>query len=284
MTKPSLTRDFVKMCHEIGALSSLVQGGGGNVSLKVDNNRMLVKGSGLKLRDVTEADGFANVDYQEIKRLLVSDELTEEAFGQAVNKTNSLEAFRPSMETGFHAVLGRCVIHSHSVYANVLNCSLEGLDCVRTLFPDASFVPYVSPGRSLAQKILELSESKYIFLENHGLIVQAQSAEQCLYLHGHVNDKVQEYLNLPRFELVNNHTLPLEFMHDNPLFPDQVVYTSGSLPKKHSDIRQEIVSAYCYIHENITCNGLTPKYLPSEDAFSLLKMEAEKFRMDAIKQ
>ena len=117
---------FVRMSRYLGEQPAYAQGGGGNTSAKLTDRRMIVKASGLTLASVTETGGFAEVDFVTIRDYLHEPSEDEDAFNAAVNATNRADGFRPSMETGFHAILDGYVLHSHSVYANVLNCAVEG--------------------------------------------------------------------------------------------------------------------------------------------------------------
>ena len=197
MAERSDLQDFVAMCLHVGASSAFVQGGGGNISIKLQNDRMLVKASGTKLSEVSETAGYAEVDFKLIRRMLHEAELPEDAFNAKVTNSNTLKSYRPSMETGFHAALGQCVVHSHSVYANVLTCSEEGESIINDLFPTATFITYVPPGLELAKQIFKHATSDIFFLANHGLIVQGKTKPECLRLHDHINETIQNHLQLP---------------------------------------------------------------------------------------
>ena len=75
---------------------------------------------------------------------------------QTINlpKYNSL---RPSIETGFHSLLKKYVIHSHSVYSNILACSKSFEDLTMNLFKKDKFIiiPYFAPGTILTRNILK---------------------------------------------------------------------------------------------------------------------------------
>ena len=128
MSEKATYKNFVELCQVLGENVAYFQGGGGNTSVKLENSRMVIKGSGLRLKDIQNADGYADVDYKAITNYMLNIDLAEDVFNAKVMATNVIQKHRPSMETGFHAVLGNYVVHSHSVYVNVLNCSYEGLN------------------------------------------------------------------------------------------------------------------------------------------------------------
>lgn len=56
-------KDFLLISKYADMREDLVQAGGGNSSLELDGERMLIKESGVQLADVTETDGFSVVNY-----------------------------------------------------------------------------------------------------------------------------------------------------------------------------------------------------------------------------
>ena len=59
--------DFITMCQIIGTKIDYVQGGGGNASCKHSDNTMAIKASGFTIGEMTETDGYADVDYVKIR-------------------------------------------------------------------------------------------------------------------------------------------------------------------------------------------------------------------------
>ena len=92
--------ELARMSQTVGERNDYVQGGGGNTSVKLDNGLMAVKASGIRLAQVTETDGFAVVEVETLK-----DVTSEQGYKPA----------RPSVEAGFHALLGKFVLHTHPV-------------------------------------------------------------------------------------------------------------------------------------------------------------------------
>lgn len=199
--------DFILISRYAGMREDLVQAGGGNSSVKLDRERMLVKASGVQLADVTETEGYCVVDYR-----MVKDFMKELVMGTAkdsadeVLKKALLKGKRPSIETFLHAVTGKVTLHTHSLPANVLAASREGMGKLEQLFPEALFVGYATPGAGLAKEYynayLEKSGGRedaaypLVFLENHGLVTSGDTAEDVIRLTDEVSIKIEEAVSL----------------------------------------------------------------------------------------
>ena len=55
-------QDLIRMSNEVGSDPDLVQGGGGNTSVKTPDGRMYVKASGTALGEMSEEAGYRLVD------------------------------------------------------------------------------------------------------------------------------------------------------------------------------------------------------------------------------
>lgn len=186
-------RDFARLSQTTGARRDYVQGGGGNTSVKLNDQLMAVKASGFCLGDVTPNSAYAVMDYAAIRSFYVSHEAAEyedtEKAGSEQAKAATLmvegvPALRPSVEAGFHSLLGRFVVHSHSVYANLACCAAEMKQILSESLAGADFswgmVPYIDPGARLSFAIRdELIRSKresgktptVLFMHDHAVVL-----------------------------------------------------------------------------------------------------------------
>ena len=209
-------RELETISRTIGTSPAYVQGGGGNTSVKLDDELMAVKASGFSLSQVSAQGGFVVVNYKKINAFY--DSLDGNSGHDAEKKINEvvqasivdlpgIERLRPSVEAGFHSLLDRYVIHTHPVYANILCCSEEGESIARRLFESKLpmlWIPYVNPGFGLSMRIREEMKklpygAKYpsaVFMQNHGLIITAGSREECLELHEMVNSEIKKHFNI----------------------------------------------------------------------------------------
>lgn len=261
-------KTFVEMCAKIGAMKDYVQGGGGNASVKHDGNKMAIKASGFTIGEITETSGYADVDYIKIREYhtdVPTSELEEReknstpftmscVFPNAEGKT-----LRPSVETGFHSLMKKYVMHTHPVYANIITCADGGKELANKILGDMDFVwiPYINPGFSLTLAIKDAIDEyeskkgvfpKVIFLENHGLVTTSDDAEECTNLHIEVNEMIKTYLKSDDFynsiDLVKvedafvcsnafvsdfTSTFGVDEITRSILYPDQLVYLNAAL-------------------------------------------------------
>lgn len=257
----------------VGNLPEMVQGGGGNTSVKLDGELMAVKASGLRLNQVTSGGGFAVVKYKRIAEYYENVDLDSnidyESDSVEFVKANTVELqglkkLRPSVEAGFHSILKKYVIHSHSVYANILCCSQNGRELADRIFegnsPGFIWVPYIKPGFSLTLKIKEEIGRRVrrgegfpaaVFMENHGLIVNSDDCGECATLHAEVNGRIRQYLGMvepyPQVRLekagegkylsktgyildfFQTNAAESDFFEKTVLYPDQIVYLNGNV-------------------------------------------------------
>ena len=279
-------KELVFMSRDIGYDPACTQGGGGNTSVKLDEEQMAIKSSGKALKEMTGDDGYSIVNYKKIRSYLYSSHPGEHTFLQELTSSTIEGYTRPSMETGFHALLGGYVIHTHSVYANLLTCSKEGKDIASKLFEKALWLDYVTPGYELTLAIKETIQENdlnegIIFLKNHGIIVTAQTAQSVLNLHKDIHTKIQNYFKLSEdaFEFEDTKDIP-DLSKNYMLFPDQVVYTLGNEEDLKTTSAQEISAAYNFVLQILKEKGLTPSFLSKENIEALLNMESEKYRQE----
>lgn len=247
-----------------------VQGGGGNTSVKLNEQLMAIKASGYTLKVTTAQKGFVTVDYRKISEYYNDvDPGADTDFDKESHELNmssivllpGMEKRRPSVEVGMHSFLKKYVIHTHSVYANILCCSLEGRELAHEIFCDDVlnyiFIPYIDPGFRLALAIKEKVEEfkdqngcmpDVIFMENHGVISTNDDAEKAIALHELVNESVIKRFNLEEypipmvkktkagFESSTQYLLDFsqthglqEYFEALRLYPDQLVYVSKAL-------------------------------------------------------
>lgn len=260
-------KDLEMISKAVGIHPDLVQGGGGNTSVKIDGELMAIKASGYRLDQVTENDGFAVVNYRNVTEYFntadIAPDVDYEKVGADLLKQNTVQlegykALRPSVETGFHSILKKYVIHTHPVYANILCCSREGQELVSKIFGSKElscvWVSYIMPGFQLTLKIKDIIQRyleehgvfpQAIFMQNHGLIVTDDDAKECIDLHETVNGMIRDYFRISEpypeirlervddSEFISRTEFVREFIRNNPvdmeffkkaLYPDQVVY------------------------------------------------------------
>lgn len=194
--KKSMELSYISKCT--GQCESLVQAGGGNTSVKLDNKYMLIKASGYQLSEITANSGYSIVDYNKISEAF--EEGIDDSDEQIILKKALCKGKKPSIETFLHSVTKAYTIHSHPLGVNILTAIEGGMDQLKKMFPEAICVDYATPGIKLAKKyynaVKESDIIDIVFLKNHGLIVSADSPEQVLDLQEKVVTTVDRYLGI----------------------------------------------------------------------------------------
>lgn len=194
-------KELIQISKYSGMREDLVQAGGGNSSIKLDDRRMAIKASGIQLADITEESGYSIVDYPMIRQYM--DALVQGApscSDKELLERALLEGKRPSIETFLHAVTGRVTLHTHPVSVNILASRTGGMERLKNQFPEALLVGYATPGVELAKLYYKAFLEEFrqgresfpvIFLKNHGLIVSGDTAEEVIRLTETVNEAAE---------------------------------------------------------------------------------------------
>jgi rhamnose utilization protein RhaD (predicted bifunctional aldolase and dehydrogenase) len=166
---------LLEFSARIGSNASLVQGPGGNTSLKRDGV-LWIKASGAWLSQARERPIMVPVRLPALLAALdENDSAGESASGFVIADLNR-EGLRPSIETTMHAVLPhRVVLHVHCVETIAWAVEADAREklAVRLRGLNWILVPYVRPGLPLTQSMRSavVPETAVVVLANHGLVV-----------------------------------------------------------------------------------------------------------------
>ncbi len=196
--------DFISISRYAGMREDLVQAGGGNSSVKIDGETMLIKSTGVALGSVTEKSGWSKVNYARLADFLRHHK--EESFpvgtGPSLLMENLEAGGRPSVETFMHSLTAKFTLHTHPILVNVLTSCRGGWEELQQLFPEGVFVGYDTPGLPLAQRFCrqwgsgEALAHPPVFLKNHGLIVSAPTAEAVIAETERIEERAARYLGV----------------------------------------------------------------------------------------
>lgn len=189
--------DLARMSARIGKDPLLVQGPGGNTSLKA-GQCLWVKASGRWLAQADEREVFVPLRLAAVlERIEAGD---AEDFGADVISAEAAGGLRPSIETAFHALMPHpVVVHAHAVNSMTISVLSDGEGRARERLDDAvswCWIPYRRPGRRLAQCIREHIQDvtfDVLLLQNHGVVVGAATPDEA----EHRLRQVEERLQLP---------------------------------------------------------------------------------------
>ncbi len=187
--------ELIQLSRSLGSDIRLVWKGGGNISVKTDDGSMLIKASGTELGQMSETRGWRRVNVQKARQLLY-DLSARKANPEGIKQRllgvccdGLADASMPSIETFFHALLGRCVIHLHPMILLPYLCSQNGQKHLREILSpefDFHWIAFHGLGVVTAEQIreriskkkLNLSRANIFFLSNHGLIVSCDSVKE----------------------------------------------------------------------------------------------------------
>ncbi len=231
-----IVKSFIEMSKYAGQREDLVQAGGGNSSVKIDKNRMLIKASGFQLADITAEIGYSTIDHTVIVEFFNNtplDQITEK-YEKKLLDDSLIEGSRPSIETFLHSITDIFTLHTHPMVVNVLAARKDGMNILKNLFPQALIVDYATPGIKLAKEYFKTykencTESQnifdIIFLRNHGLIVSGKSSEEVIEKTEEVLLTVEKYLSV-EMEKYHDSTLIYNKLQQS-LNDGEIVYLSN---------------------------------------------------------
>lgn len=268
------------LSKDIGSDPYSIQGAGGNVSLKI-GNILWVKASGKWLSAAKTENIFVPVDYQALvssSNKSAETTLTDFQLGQ--------QLLRPSIETWLHAMLPqKVIIHTHSLCAIAFSVEKGGRERLSKVLKNFSWawVPYIMPGRHLAEEIYQKFSSaqkkpNVFILENHGLVVAGGTLTQTKILLDDVEQALlrdfrkpsKKAFDLRKIQISENWEIPncntvqslahdpnsFEVAQAGILYPDHVVFLGVECPiVKHSESTEDAS------HRILQQTGCCPSYL-----------------------
>lgn len=249
---------LIQISKYAGMRNDLAQAGGGNTSVKIDDQVMLVKSSGCQLADMTSGSGYMKVNYRLIVDYLEQHKaagvLTEEE-GKRLLVQAQMEDGHASIETFLHAVTDKYTLHSHPTLVNILAAREGGMEELQELFPEAVFVPYKKPGAALAEacyrEIGQQASSKggqqVIFLQNHGLVVSAGIPEHVIEKTEEILKKIADYLHISN-RIYSSATRIWDMLLRIPALQDKIVYVTQNQYLSWEYIGDTLVSPGLWNH------------------------------------
>lgn len=169
--------ELIDFCVRIGNDRLLVQGSGGNVSVKV-GEKMLVKASGQRLDEAAVRNIFTQVEFTRTPTYANST-------GVLVTVDPSQELPNPSIEVSLHALFRqKFVLHLHAVAA-VAHLVRPDPKAVLSRCLDQKFswayLPYIRPGIELgsatSSRLAACPLIDVLFLGNHGVVIASDEID-----------------------------------------------------------------------------------------------------------
>lgn len=181
MTHSGDVSALLRLSADIGRDPTLVQGAGGNVSIKLGDT-LWIKASGTWLADADRDDILVPV------MLPVGD--------PPMVRPDATTQLRPSIETTLHAALPhRVVTHVHSVDAIAHAVRRDAAERLAERLDGISWalIPYRQPGPALTAAVrahVATQPVDVLVLANHGLVVAAPDVADAAALLSHVVERL----------------------------------------------------------------------------------------------
>jgi rhamnose utilization protein RhaD (predicted bifunctional aldolase and dehydrogenase) len=187
-------RDLLVLAARLGRDPLVIQGPGGNISLKRDGV-MWVKASGTWMAEATERPILIPIDVSAVLDGLAAGDPACETCEPFVRRDLTDLTLRPSIETTLHAVMPqRVVVHVHCVETIATACLSDAAERLAKPLSGLnwSFVPYVRPGASLGRAMAEhlKAGTDVVVLGKHGLVVAADSVAEADRLRAQVSRRL----------------------------------------------------------------------------------------------
>ncbi|MES5486966.1 class II aldolase/adducin family protein [Bradyrhizobium sp. INPA03-11B] len=291
MRPPQTLNELRRMSARVGRNILLVQGAGGNSSVK-DGDVLWVKASGTWLADAEDKDIFVPVALSAARSALTQG---DERVPLAPNAGTTLRA---SIETSLHALMPhRIVLHVHSVNTIAWAVRTDARDEFARRLDGLAwrYLDYHHPGLPLARAVSEAIAQNAVdvlILGNHGLVVGAATCDAAEALVAEVEQRLAleqrrapaaDHDALRTISVGTTYRLPRDpSSHDiatdrysraiatsGSLYPDHVVFLGPGLPVLEHHESLNVMTA------QIIANGLPPPVaLLIPDVGSLIREDA----------
>ena len=190
MQQPKALEDLRRMSARVGRNILLVQGAGGNSSIKIDDV-LWVKASGAWLSNAEAKDIFVPVQLSGARAALAAGNErmpVAAGFGEI--------ALRASIETSLHALMPhRVVLHVHAVNTIAWAARADAAEELAERLRGLAWrpLPYRRPGLPLSQVVAEHTRepADVLILGNHGLLVGAETCDAAEALIAEVERRLE---------------------------------------------------------------------------------------------
>lgn len=279
--------ELVELSRFAGERFDLVQAGGGNTSVKLDDGRLYVKASGMALSDVGK-DDFCCVQWQPLLDFLDNaDIIVHPAELETQSKSIVKDACepgpkRPSIETLLHCTLGKLTLHTHPVAVAAAVCRSDWKEQLAQMFDDAFYVEYKTPGPALALALRKQLQARnwqpgtpaLIFLQNHGMIAAGSTLNEVIALTNDVVEKVGKAhpTDLSKYRYVNK----VSKLVNQVCGTEWLAYLSDdSLLNAAVEKSEDLILARCATPDQLVYCGPAGLLLKSDDTESAKTSIAE---------
>lgn len=242
---------FIDVSEMFGRDIEYVQNGGGNISVKVSEDVMIIKSSGIDMKDIRSQNGYSVVKYDNIDNII------------------SVNNKRPSMEVKMHTFLKKYVIHLHPIYVVSILCMKNSKKIINSLFEskfDYGHIDFCIPGEPLTEEIQKNNNKDIFFLDNHGLIVSDNNLEKCIQKVKEISQICKDFvISKTNYDFILKQNLEQQKSY---MFPDAIIYGTT---------KKETFAVNNYINKLDKTFG-SIRILDEEVVNQIQNLESEKYR------
>ena len=276
-------KNLIKLSKYAGMREDIIQAGGGNTSVKINDETMFIKSSGYQLSEMEENVGYSKVNYKKIVDYFRSNLEIKRSDEKELLENTLIEGKRPSIETFLHSITEKYTLHTHPLLINVFTSRKNGMKELKSMFPDSLVIDYQTPGIFLAKeffdKFLKLEnpqKANIVFLKNHGLIVSGKNMDEVIELHESILETLENKLKV-NMRAYRNSTFLLKKLED--FIENNIVYLCENSRIKNFIENNSIEDInYCFSPDSlIYCNKKILLLNKDDDMLEVIKNHSLKY-------
>ena len=196
-------KNLIKLSKYAGMREDIIQAGGGNTSVKINDETMFIKSSGYQLSEMEENVGYSKVNYKKIVDYFKSHLEIKRSDEKELLENTLIQGKRPSIETFLHSITEKYTLHTHPLLINVFTSRKNGMKELKSMFPNSLIIDYQTPGIFLAKEFFDKfsklenpQKANIVFLKNHGLIVSGKNMDEVIELHESILETLENKLKV----------------------------------------------------------------------------------------
>lgn len=276
-------KNLIKLSKYAGMREDIIQAGGGNTSVKINDETMFIKSSGYQLSEMEENVGYSKVNYKKIVDYFKSNLEIKRSDEKELLENTLIEGKRPSIETFLHSITEKYTLHTHPLLINVFTSRKNGMKELKSMFPDSLVIDYQTPGIFLAKeffdKFLKLEnpqKANIVFLKNHGLIVSGKNMDEVIELHESILETLENKLKV-NMRAYRNSTFLFKKLED--FIENNIVYLCENSRIKNFIENNSIEDInYCFSPDSlIYCNKKILLLNKDDDMLEVIKNHSLKY-------
>ena len=269
--------NLIKLSKYAGMREDIVQAGGGNTSVKINDETMFIKSSGYQLSEMEENVGYSKVNYKKIVDYFKSHLEIKRSDEKELLENTLIQGKRPSIETFLHSITEKYTLHTHPLLINVFTSRKNGMKELKSMFPDSLIIDYQTPGIFLAKEFFDKfsklenpQKANIVFLKNHGLIVSGKNMDEVIELHESILETLENKLKV-NMQAYRNSTFLFKKLED--FIENNIVYLCENRRIKNFIENNSIKDVnYCFSPDSlIYCNKKILLLNKNDDMLEVVK-------------